>query len=63
MEHSGTPCPTERPPYAQVLVDEPARSIDREFTYEIPPGLSDVLDVGSYVLVPFGRRRVPAYVV
>ncbi|MGD8237724.1 MAG: primosomal protein N' [Armatimonadota bacterium] len=63
MEHSSTPSSEQQPRYAQVLVDEPARSIERAFTYDIPPGLKDAMAVGSYVLVPFGRRRVPGYVV
>ncbi|MFQ5810443.1 MAG: hypothetical protein ACE5JM_12565, partial [Armatimonadota bacterium] len=63
MHYSSRASSEQRPRYAQVLVDEPARSIERAFTYEIPPGLKDATTVGSYVLVPFGRRRVPGYVV
>ncbi len=63
MQQSGTASPKEQPPYALVLIDEPARSIDRPFTYAIPPAVRQALAVGSYVLAPLGRRRLPGYVV
>lgn len=55
-------------PFAQVVVDIRARShgrssVDRAFTYRVPENLADDVEIGSYVLVPFGRRRVPGYVV
>ncbi len=49
--------------YAQVVVDQSGRALDREFTYSVPAHLEDGLRVGSYVLVPFGRRRVAGWVV
>ena len=48
---------------AQVIVDSPSRAIDRAFTYEVPAGWRGGLEIGSYVLVPFGRRVLPGYVV
>ena len=46
-------------PYAQVVVDQPGRGLDQEFTYSIPAHLEDAIQVGSYVQVPFGRRHIP----
>jgi len=48
--------------YAQVLIDRPARSLDRAFTYAIPDALRDRLRVGSYVLAPFGKQSLPGFV-
>ncbi len=45
---------------ARVVVD---LSLDREFDYLVPSALSDALQVGSRVEVPFGRRTVSGYVV
>jgi primosomal protein N' (replication factor Y) len=33
-------------------------ALRKEFDYAIPPGLSDIVDVGTRVQVPFGRRKV-----
>ena len=49
--------------YAEVVVDQPGRALDRTFTYSIPAHLEEQLQVGSYVQAPFGRRRVPGFVV
>jgi primosomal protein N' (replication factor Y) (superfamily II helicase) len=35
----------------------------RTFAYAVPPRLSDRIQVGTRVLVPFGRKSMPAYVV
>ncbi|MGD9496348.1 MAG: primosomal protein N' [Armatimonadota bacterium] len=48
--------------YAQVVVDQPGRAVDREFTYSVPGPLHGAVRVGSFVLVPFGPRRVPGWV-
>jgi primosomal protein N' (replication factor Y) len=48
---------------AQVLVDSPARSLDRAFTYAIPDSLAGRVQVGCYVLVPLGPRQAPGFVV
>ncbi|MFQ6133496.1 MAG: primosomal protein N' [Armatimonadota bacterium] len=48
---------------ARVVVDSPGRAIDRAFTYRVPEAMRSGLDIGSYVLVPFGRRVLPGYVV
>ena len=47
---------------AQVIVDIPAREIDRPFDYLIPDSIADV-EVGSCVLVDFGNRPAVAYVI
>lgn len=47
----------------QIIVDQPGGALDRELTYVVPADLEDRLEVGSYVLVPLGRRRVPGWVV
>ena len=41
--------------YASVILDIAAGRLDRPFTYRVPQQLSDVLYIGSYVQVPFGR--------
>ena len=47
---------------AQVIVDVAAKQTDRVFEYSIPPELKDV-EIGSRVVVPFGRRKVQGFVV
>ncbi|QNQ80268.1 primosomal protein N' [Lactobacillus sp. PV034] len=47
---------------AQVIVDVAAKQTDRVFEYNIPPELKDV-EIGSRVVVPFGRRKVQGFVV
>ncbi|MGQ9732667.1 MAG: primosomal protein N' [Candidatus Zipacnadales bacterium] len=46
-----------------VIVDQPGRELSRAFTY-LPPRLQpERIQIGSYVLVPFGRQRLPAFVI
>ena len=40
---------------AGILVELSARNIDKEFDYNIPSNLKDILKVGMCVKVPFGR--------
>ncbi len=47
---------------AQVIVNIPTRSIDKPFSYLIPPHLQ-CIDVGWRVLVPFGNRKVEGFVI
>lgn len=51
--------------YAQVLVDLDAKSLDRRtFSYGIPEGLEDAIEIGTPVSVPFGRMKlITGYVV
>jgi primosomal protein N' (replication factor Y) len=46
---------------AQVIVDVAAKQTDHFFEYEIPQDLD--VQIGSRVVVPFGRRRVQGFVV
>lgn len=48
--------------YALVVVDQAGRGLEREYTYSVPAHLESDLQVGSYVIVPFGRRRLPGWV-
>lgn len=47
--------------YAEVIVEVPNRQLDRPFHYLVPSHLRP-LPVGSRVLVSFGARTVPGYV-
>ncbi|HWR44779.1 primosomal protein N' [Sporomusa sp.] len=47
---------------AQVIVNIPARSLDKPFSYIIPAHLPNV-EVGFRVLVPFGNRKVEGFIV
>lgn len=49
--------------YAHVVVDVPARSREGHFDYVIPPELEGKIELGSPVVVPFGRRSVQGFVV
>ncbi|EUJ33464.1 primosome assembly protein PriA [Listeria floridensis FSL S10-1187] len=48
---------------AKVIVDVPARQVDRPFDYLIPTELLDIIQVGTRVSVPFGNRKVQGFVV
>ena len=48
---------------AKVVVDVPAKAVDRPFDYLIPSDLEDVIEIGQRVKVPFGPRLVMGYVV
>ncbi len=49
--------------YAEVLVELPARQVDRAFHYLVPAQLKDQVAVGSRVQVPFRRQKLPGYVI
>src|SRR5882757_8944651 len=49
-----------KPPIAKVVVD---LALDREFDYQIPPHLTGLVQIGSRVAVPFGKRTAQGYVV
>ena len=57
------PLPSAPHGLAQVLIDRQARSLDRAFTYRVPERLAGKVQVGSYVLAPFGKDRVPGFVI
>ncbi|NJL17477.1 MAG: hypothetical protein HC938_10005 [Nitrospira sp.] len=46
--------------YADVIVP---RHIEKSFTYLVPPALAQAIDVGSRVLVPFGRVTLEGAVI
>ncbi len=48
---------------ARVVVDVPARAVDRPFDYEVPEELAAVALPGCPVLVPFGGRRAVGWIV
>jgi primosomal protein N' len=55
--------PVFAPPYAKVCLDRAATGFENELTYGVPPTLRADLQVGSAVLVPFGRGTHAAYVI
>ncbi|MDY2776928.1 MAG: primosomal protein N' [Collinsella sp.] len=66
-EALGATAPADAPaPFAlwvSVIVDIPSRALSDPFTYGVPLELSDEVEPGCTVLVPFGRRDVLAYVI
>lgn len=48
---------------AQVIVDVAAKQTDRIFEYHVPDELEKDVQIGSRVVVPFGRRKVQGFVV
>ncbi|NUP98576.1 MAG: primosomal protein N' [Armatimonadetes bacterium] len=48
--------------YVEVTIDRPAEALDRPFTYRLPPRLAAQVELGSYVLVPFGRQPLCGFV-
>jgi primosomal protein N' (replication factor Y) len=47
---------------AEVIVEVPARQINRTFDYLIPAALSEHVQEGSRVIVSFGPRKIQGYV-
>ena len=47
--------------YAQVIIDQDAKALDKEFEYRVPTGLNR--EVGMRVLVPFGSRQLQGFVI
>ncbi len=48
--------------YVEVTIDRQAESLDRPFTYRVPPRLGSRVELGNYVLVPFGRQQLCGFV-
>jgi len=46
-----------------VIVDQPGRGLSRAFSYLPPKSEPERVRIGSYVLVPFGRQRLPGFAV
>ncbi len=49
--------------YAGVIVDISHEKLDKTFQYIIPDRLSDIIDIGDKVSIPFGRTTRTGYVV
>ncbi|HEY9571206.1 MAG TPA: primosomal protein N' [Metalysinibacillus sp.] len=49
--------------FAKVIVDVPTYHVDRPFDYIIPTKWQGIIEVGSRVKVPFGRRPVLGFVI
>ena len=47
---------------AEVIVDVSAYPIDRPFDYIVPQGMESIIELGSRVKVPFGKRKVLGYI-
>ena len=47
---------------AEVLVEIKAKNIDKTFSYLIPKGLKEKIEVGIRVLVPFGKQKLEGFV-
>ncbi|MBN2028200.1 MAG: DEAD/DEAH box helicase family protein, partial [Actinobacteria bacterium] len=48
--------------YVNVVIDAPARQLDRPFTYGVPPELTGKVETGSVVLVPLANTMQVGYV-
>jgi primosomal protein N' (replication factor Y) len=48
---------------ARVIVDVPSRQTDRPFDYSVPEEMSEWIEVGSRVGVPFGGRVLQGFVI
>ncbi|GMA53264.1 hypothetical protein GCM10025857_46210 [Alicyclobacillus contaminans] len=50
--------------FAEVIVDVPTMQTDQPFTYIVPESLTDVIEVGMRVEVPFGggNRHIQGFV-
>lgn len=46
---------------AKVLVDVPAKAVDRLFDYAVPDSFQDILELGMRVVVPFGTRELMGF--
>ncbi len=48
--------------YVEISIDRPAQALDRPFTYRLPARLRGAVQLGSYVLVPFGGQQLCGFV-
>ncbi len=55
--------PEEEERFVDVVIDAPARQLDRPFTYRVPPRLVPQVETGSLVLVPLQNQVHIGYVV
>ncbi|MDA3845478.1 MAG: primosomal protein N' [Vallitaleaceae bacterium] len=45
--------------YANVIVEIAVKQLEKPFTYEVPPMLASDINIGSIVLIPFGKGNKP----
>lgn len=48
--------------YAKVLIEHKVKTLDHEFTYQVPEKLISDLKIGMQVIVPFGKQILNGYV-
>ncbi|MCF7927017.1 MAG: primosomal protein N' [Candidatus Izimaplasma sp.] len=48
--------------YAEIVVDVPAKSVDKTFDYFIPKKFENSIELGARVKVPFGPRTIMGFV-
>ena len=46
---------------AKVLVDVPAKAVDKLFDYRVPEAFSTIIEVGMRIKVPFGPRELQGF--
>ena len=46
----------------EVLVELKAKNIDKTFTYAVPDGLIEEIEIGKRVIVPFGKQTLEGFV-
>lgn len=46
---------------AEVLVDIKSKNVDKTFDYIIPQKFKDIIEVGTRVIVPFGKRQIMGF--
>ena len=49
--------------YIKVLINKKIQSLDHDFLYEVPSELWGLVDIGSAVVVPFGRQTEKGIVI
>ncbi|MGI6679432.1 MAG: primosomal protein N' [Dehalobacterium sp.] len=49
--------------FAEIIINKAVQAVDRIFHYRIPDRLSEQIEVGSIVKVPFGRQKLEGMVV
>ena len=47
--------------YIEVILNNKVKILNRTFDYIVPENMKDGLNIGSRVLVPFGRSTKDAY--
>lgn len=45
-----------------VLIELKAKKLDKTFTYKVPSGLINKIEIGKRVLVPFGKQKIEGFI-